>query len=103
MDVNCCSLADVDSSVPRARQRLVAASQIVFDAVVFVPGCNNGGGDRGTILPAASLGFRRTVPGAAVTPSCLDSRDLCPYFLFSRSFCRSTPPLVTKLAHYWVI
>ena len=70
VDAVCCSYADVDSSVPRAHQRLLAASQIVFDVVVFVPDFSSGGDDRDTILPAASLGFRRTVLDAAVASSC---------------------------------
>ena len=70
VDAGCCRQADVDSGVPRAHQRAFAASLIVFDVVGFMPDFSSGGDDRITILPAATLGFRRPVLHVAVAPSC---------------------------------
>ena len=65
MDADWCSHADIDSGVPRAHQRVFAASPIVFDVVGFMPDFSGGGDGRDT-MPAATFGVRRPVLDAAV-------------------------------------
>ena len=83
---DCCRQADVDSGVPRAHQRVFAASLMVFDVVSFMPDFSSGGDNRDTILPVATLGFRRTVLDAAVAPSCA-YHSASRGFLFLDSLC----------------
>ena len=57
MGANHCSHGDVNSGVPRAHQRVFAASLTVFDVVSFMPDFSGGGDNRDTLLPAVTLGF----------------------------------------------
>ena len=66
---NHCSHGDVNSGVPRAHQRVFAASLTVFDVVCFMPDFSGGGDNKDTLLPAVTLGFRRLVMDAGVAQS----------------------------------
>ena len=70
VDADRCSHADVDSGVPRAHRCAFAASLIVFGVVGFMPDFSSSGDDRDTILPAATLGFRRPVLYAGMVWCC---------------------------------